>query len=77
MNVQDGVLEQIKKDMEERRINNAQHRFALREQIHQFELRKIKERQDHYCEGIALRKDFNRRGTELRCYMDRKLEELK
>lgn len=77
MNVQDTRLEEEKKAEDDRRIRNAQYRYDLREQIHQFELSKIKERQDHFCEGITLRKDISRREQELRCYMDRKLEELR
>lgn len=77
LDVQDTRLEDDKKAEDERRVRNAQYRFDLREQIHQFELGKIKERQDYFCEGITLRKDMSRREQELKCYMDRKLEELR
>jgi len=77
LDVQDTRMEQDLKAEEDRKERNAQYRYDLREQIHQFQLRKIKERKDHFCEGITLRKDMNRRDQELRCYMDKKLEELK
>ncbi|ODN05769.1 Cilia- and flagella-associated protein 45 [Orchesella cincta] len=77
MNVQDTRLDDDKKAAEERRLRNAQYKYDLREQIHQFQLRKVQERKDHFCEGITLRKDMSRREQELKCYMDRKLDELR
>jgi len=77
LNVQDTRMEEELKAEEERKERNAQYRYDLREQIHRFQLRKIAERKEHFCEGITLRRELSRRDQELRCYMDRKLEELR
>jgi hypothetical protein len=75
--LQDTQLEEEKQKLEEKKMRNAQYSYDLKEQIHRFQMDKVKERKDHYIEGITLRKELSLRDQELKCFMERKLDELK
>ena len=56
---------------------NAKYRYDLREQIHNYQLGKVQERKVHFIEGINLRRELAQRDAEIRCTMERKLDELR
>ncbi|XP_021960513.1 cilia- and flagella-associated protein 45-like [Folsomia candida] len=76
-NIQDVRMEEERQKQEERKMKNAQYKLDLREQIHRYQLEKIKEKKDYYIDGIKCRRELGARDVELRCFMDRKLEELR
>jgi len=77
LNQEDGRLKEELQAAEDRKIRNAIYSYDLREQIHQFQMDKIKERKDYFVEGIKLRRQMGARETELKCYMEEKLDELR
>jgi hypothetical protein len=76
-NIQDTRMEEERQKEEEKRIKDTQYKFDLREQIHRYQLEKIKERKDYYIEGLKCRREMGARDQELRCFMERKLDELR
>lgn len=76
-NIQDTRMEEERAAEEERRMRNAQYKYDLKEQVHRFQMEKIKERKEYYVDAVKCRKEMALRDRELRCMMERKLEQLK
>lgn len=76
-NIQDNRMEEERQALEDRRIRNAQYKYDLKEQLHRYQVDRIRERKEYFIEGVKFRRELAAKDQELRCLMGRKVEELR
>lgn len=75
--IQDTRMEEARQKEEEKKVRDAQYKYDLMEQIHRYQMEKIKERKEFYVDGIKFQREQGLKQQELKCFMDRKLKELR